>query len=58
MRFNEAIDQSLAESISRYTVNIDQSREMFVAILGHELRVATRSRADRLAVPARCGRTG
>ena len=38
MRFNEAIDQSLAESISRYTMDIDRSREMFVAILGHELR--------------------
>ena len=38
MRFNEAIDQSLAESISRYTLDIDRSREMFVAILGHELR--------------------
>ena len=38
MRFNEAIDQSLAESISRYTLNIDRAREMFVAILGHELR--------------------
>lgn len=38
MRFNEAIDQSLAESVSRYTMDIDQSRELFVAILGHELR--------------------
>jgi len=38
MRFNEAIDQSLAESISRYTMDIDRAREMFVAILGHELR--------------------
>ncbi len=38
MRFNEAIDQSLAESVSRYTLDIDRSREMFVAILGHELR--------------------
>ena len=38
MRFNEAIDQSLAESISRYTTDIDRAREMFVAILGHELR--------------------
>ena len=38
MRFNEAIDQSLAESISRYTMDIDRSKEMFVAILGHELR--------------------
>jgi signal transduction histidine kinase len=38
MRFNEAIDQSLAESITRYTGDIDYSREMFLAILGHDLR--------------------
>lgn len=38
MRFNEAIDQSLAESITRYTLDIDRSKEMFVAILGHDLR--------------------
>jgi signal transduction histidine kinase len=38
MRFNEAIDQSLAESITRYTQDIDRARETFVAILGHDLR--------------------
>ncbi len=38
MRFNEAIDQALAESITRYTGDVDRSREMFVAILGHDLR--------------------
>ena len=37
-RFNEAIDQSLAESIARYTQNLEQSKEMFLAILGHDLR--------------------
>jgi signal transduction histidine kinase len=37
-RFHEAIDQSLAESVTRYTTDLDQSREMFVAILGHDLR--------------------
>lgn len=37
-RFNEAIDQSLAESVTRYTHELDQSREMFLAILGHDLR--------------------
>ena len=37
-RFNEAIDQSLAESITRYTQDLDQSKEMFLAILGHDLR--------------------
>lgn len=38
MRFNEAIDQSLAESITRYTQDIDRAKEMFIAILGHDLR--------------------
>lgn len=38
MRFNEAIDQALAQSITRYSFDIDRSKEMFVAILGHDLR--------------------
>ena len=37
-RFNEAIDQSLAESVARYTQGLDHSKEMFLAILGHDLR--------------------
>ena len=37
-RFNEAVDQSLAESITRYTQDLDKSKEMFLAILGHDLR--------------------
>ena len=37
-RFNEAIDQALAESVGEYTESLDQSREMFLAILGHDLR--------------------
>jgi signal transduction histidine kinase len=38
MRFNEAIDQALAESIASYSNAVDQSRETFLAILGHDLR--------------------
>jgi len=38
MRFNEAIDQALAESITRHTSDVDHSRDMFLAILGHDLR--------------------
>lgn len=38
MRFNEAIDQALAESITRHTTDVDRSRDMFLAILGHDLR--------------------
>jgi signal transduction histidine kinase len=37
-RFNEAIDQSLAESTARFTKDLDSSKEMFLAILGHDLR--------------------
>jgi signal transduction histidine kinase len=38
MRFNEAIDQALSESVRRYTEDLDHSKEMFLAILGHDLR--------------------
>jgi hypothetical protein len=37
-RFNESIDQSLAEAVRKYTQLIDHSRQMFLAILGHDLR--------------------
>jgi signal transduction histidine kinase len=37
-RFNEAIDQSLAESITEFNDNIEHAKEMFLAILGHDLR--------------------
>lgn len=38
IRFNEAIDQAIAESIARYTDDVGQSTERFLAILGHDLR--------------------
>lgn len=37
-RFHEAIDQALAESVTRYSQNLDQAKEVFLAILGHDLR--------------------
>lgn len=37
-RFNEAIDQALAESIARYSADVNDSRHLFLAILGHDLR--------------------
>lgn len=37
-RFNEAIDQALTEAAGRYTEEIDRSRELFLGILGHDLR--------------------
>lgn len=38
IRFNEAIDQSVAESITQFSKRLESSREMFLAILGHDLR--------------------
>lgn len=53
-RFNEAIDQSVAESVAHYTKMITRSRNLFLGILGHDLRnpisaaaLAARSMARR-----------
>ncbi|MDP2139818.1 MAG: sensor histidine kinase [Gammaproteobacteria bacterium] len=37
-RFNEAIDQSTAKGVHSYTERIDETRNIFLAILGHDLR--------------------
>jgi signal transduction histidine kinase len=37
-RFNESIDQALAESIANYSNEVARSRDTFLAILGHDLR--------------------
>ena len=38
IRFNEAIDQAIAESVATYTHEVEQSKDRFLAILGHDLR--------------------
>jgi signal transduction histidine kinase len=38
VRFNEAIDQSLAESVERFSGKLDRARELFMGALGHDLR--------------------
>jgi signal transduction histidine kinase len=37
-RFNESIDQSLSKAVSSYTRRVDQARDLFLAILSHDLR--------------------
>ena len=37
-RFNEAIDQAIAESVGRYTRQTGTSAELFIGILGHDIR--------------------
>lgn len=38
IRFNEAIDQALVESISAYGLAVEANRKMFLGVLGHDLR--------------------
>ena len=38
LRFNEAIDQSLTESIAKYSAMLRDSQNIFLAILGHDVR--------------------
>lgn len=50
VRFNEAVDQALAESIVTYSARASDARELFLGVLGHDLRspLATMSLAGRL----------
>src|SRR5471032_3231730 len=52
VRFNETIDQALAESIATYTAHAERTRDTFLAILGHDLRspLATMSMVGDLLV--------
>lgn len=38
MLFNEGMDKALAESVQRYSGEVAASRDMFLAVLGHDLR--------------------
>lgn len=38
VRFNEAIDQSLTDSVARFSAMVQQSQNLFLAILGHDVR--------------------
>jgi signal transduction histidine kinase len=38
LRFNEAIDKGLAESVSRYSQAMNESQDVFLGVLGHDLR--------------------
>jgi signal transduction histidine kinase len=37
-RFNEAIDQAIAESVSRYTTQTKRASDLFIGVLGHDIR--------------------
>ncbi len=37
-RFNEAVDQAIAESLQAFMGELDKSRDLFLGVLGHDLR--------------------
>ena len=37
-RFNEAIDQSVAESVVRFTQTVERSKDLLLGVLGHDIR--------------------
>jgi len=37
-RFNEAIDEVLADSVARYSAVVERAKNLFLAVLGHDLR--------------------
>ena len=41
MRFNEAIDQAIAESVIVYSEKMDRWRQTLLAVIGHDLRTGT-----------------
>jgi len=54
-RFNEALDQALAESVERYSADLARSRDIFLAVLGHDVRgplSGIRMAADILVMPS------
>lgn len=55
VRFNEAIDQALAESVVTFSARADHTRELFLAVLGHDLRapLSTLSMAGQLLMSER-----
>ncbi|KAA1015985.1 sensor histidine kinase [Paraburkholderia panacisoli] len=38
IRFNEAIDQALAESVGHFSAQVDQARSLLLGMLGHDMR--------------------
>jgi signal transduction histidine kinase len=38
IRFNEAVDQAIAESLKTFVTEVDRTRDLFLGVLGHDLR--------------------
>ncbi|MEJ7685980.1 MAG: sensor histidine kinase [Variovorax sp.] len=56
IRFNEAIDAALASSLKVFLVEVDRTRDLFLGVLGHDLRgplgvIASCAQLDRKTQP-------
>jgi len=52
-RFNEAVDQAIAESLQVFVAEVDRARDIFLGMLGHDLRGPLSTIASLAAVERR-----
>ena len=52
-RFNEAVDQAIAESLQAFVAEVDKARDLFLGMLGHDLRGPLSTIASSAAVELR-----
>lgn len=53
MRFNEAVDQTLAESLDVFIAELNKARDLFLGVLGHDLRGPLSTIAEAATVELR-----
>jgi signal transduction histidine kinase len=52
-RFNEAVDQAIAESLQVFVAEVDKARDLFLGMLGHDLRGPLSTIANSAALELR-----
>jgi signal transduction histidine kinase len=52
-RFNEAVDQAIAESLQVFVAEVDRARDLFLGMLGHDLRGPLSTIASSAALDVR-----
>ena len=54
-RFNEAVDEALTASMTRFAAQTDLFRDQFIGILSHDLRTPLGGHHDRRGAPGGAG---
>jgi len=55
IRFNEAVDQAVAESLNVFLAEVDRTRDLFLGMLGHDLRGPLSTIASCVALDKKSG---